>query len=214
MISADNVFDLDRALLTLVTEDLFTTFPLLLDAARWETRLHRSRSISVTRRRHMRRCTAPTFECPVRIRCAAQPVRSRRRGTRVAADASRCGLGRDVRTVVSRIAVRDRTARESCERVAAPSAFVARQAARRSDRRCANASRRTHVAAQARRRRHDVSGDPRRGALPHRHRLSREHAPVDAGDRRAARLQRSNELPARISCAGRSVRRRSYRKQR
>ncbi len=31
VISADNVFDLDRALLTLVTEDLFTTFPLLLE---------------------------------------------------------------------------------------------------------------------------------------------------------------------------------------
>ncbi len=31
VISADNIFDLDRALLTLVTEDLFTTFPLLLE---------------------------------------------------------------------------------------------------------------------------------------------------------------------------------------
>ncbi len=31
VISAENVFDLDAALLTLVTEDLFTTFPLLLE---------------------------------------------------------------------------------------------------------------------------------------------------------------------------------------
>ena len=83
--------------------------------ARWETgRTGRGRS----RLPGASTCVAVLHRVRVsrRIRCAAQPVRSRRRGARVAAGASRCGLGGDVRTVVSRIAERDRAARESCER--------------------------------------------------------------------------------------------------
>ena len=77
--------------------------------ARWETgptgrgrfRLSgASTCVAVLHRVRVSRC----------IRCAAQPVRSRRRGTCVAAGASRRGFGGAVRTIVSRTAERDRAA--------------------------------------------------------------------------------------------------------
>ena len=100
VIGADNVFDLDDKLLTLVTEELFTTFPLLLDLLVGNHVRPREVDLNYPAPPHQR-TLCNDVRMPRCVRCAPYPVRARCGGARAAAVARRRGLGGDVRAFVS-----------------------------------------------------------------------------------------------------------------